>query len=114
MRGMRPRTMATSSQRWRRGQLWQSLKIFVGQLGFVFHGAKTVFEEEVGDAGEEADGLDAVLFGFFDERFEDAAACALALGLGLDDDGADLGRDAGHRDGARRSRGRRRSRIRRR
>src|ERR1035441_1525414 len=30
MRGMRPRTMATSSQRCRRGQLWQSLKILSG------------------------------------------------------------------------------------
>lgn len=39
---------------------------FVRKLGFVFHGAEAVFEEEVGDAGEEADGLDAVLFSFFD------------------------------------------------
>jgi len=31
-----------------------------------------------------------VLFGFFNERAEDAAAGALAFGLGLDDDGADL------------------------
>jgi hypothetical protein len=30
MRGMRPRTMATSSQRCRRGQFWQSLKILSG------------------------------------------------------------------------------------
>ena len=29
-------------------------------------------------------------FGFFNERAQDAAACALAFGLGLDDDGADF------------------------
>jgi hypothetical protein len=64
---------------------------FVGQLGFVFYGAEAVFEKEVGDAGEEADRLDAVLLGFFDEGLEDVAAGALALGCGLNDDGAYFG-----------------------
>ena len=48
-------------------------------------------EEEVGDAGEEADGGDLLLFGLFEEGAEETAACALAFGFGLDDDGADLG-----------------------
>ena len=48
-------------------------------------------EEEVGDAGEEADGGDALLFGFFEKRAEETAAGALALGFGFDDDRADLG-----------------------
>ena len=48
-------------------------------------------EEEVGDAGEEADGGDFLLFRFFEECAEETAACALALGFGFDDDGANLG-----------------------
>ena len=66
------------------------LENFVRQLGLVFNGAKAVFEKEVGDAREKTDGLDAMLFGFFNERAEDAAAGALALGFRLDDDGAHL------------------------
>jgi hypothetical protein len=48
-------------------------------------------EEEVGDAGEEADGGDGLFFGFFEEGAEETTARALALGFGFDDDGADLG-----------------------
>src|SRR5580658_4854109 len=66
------------------------LEDFVGQLGLVFDGAETVLEKEVGDAREEADGLDAVLFSFFDERAENAAAGALALGFRLDHDRSHL------------------------
>jgi hypothetical protein len=49
-------------------------------------------EEEVRDAGEEANGRDALLFGFFEERPEEFAPGALALGFGFDDDGANLGK----------------------
>jgi len=62
----------------------------VGQFGFVFDGAETVFEKEVGDAREQADGLDAVLFRFFDQRAENAAARALTLGFRLDHNRAHL------------------------
>ena len=48
-------------------------------------------EEEVGDAGEEAYAGDTLHFGLGEEGLEYAAAGALALGLGLDDDGADFG-----------------------
>ena len=48
-------------------------------------------EEEVGDAGEEADGGDLLLFGLFEEGAEQSAAGALAFGFGFDDDGADFG-----------------------
>ena len=64
------------------------LEDLVGQLGFIFDGAKTILEKEVGYAREEADGLNAVLFGLFDERRENASARALALGPRLDHDGA--------------------------
>ena len=62
----------------------------VGQGGAVDY-AEAEVEEEVGDAGEEADGGDFLLFGLFEESAEETSACALAFGLGLDDDGADLG-----------------------
>jgi hypothetical protein len=55
-----------------------------------FGDAEAEVVEEVGDAGEEADAHDGVLFGLF-ERGRMRAAGALALGFGLDDDGADLG-----------------------
>jgi hypothetical protein len=48
-------------------------------------------EEEVGDAGEEADGCDLLLFRFFEKRAKESAASALALGLGFDDDRAHFG-----------------------
>ena len=45
----------------------------VGDAGAVGD-AEAEVEEEVGDAGEEADGDDALLFGFFEEGTEEAAA----------------------------------------
>jgi hypothetical protein len=48
-------------------------------------------EEEIGDAGEETDGGDALLFGLREECAEETATGALAFGFGFDDDGADLG-----------------------
>jgi hypothetical protein len=48
-------------------------------------------KEEIGDAGEEADSGDALLFGLFEECSEEAAASALAFGFGLDDDGTNFG-----------------------
>src|ERR1700677_169017 len=66
------------------------LEDLVGQLGLVFDAAKAVLEKEVGDAREQADRLNSVQLGLFDESAEDASAGALALGLGLDDDGAHL------------------------
>src|SRR5277367_611546 len=62
----------------------------VGQGGAVDY-AEAEVEEEVRDAGEEADGGDFLLFCLFEEGAEETAACALALGFGLDDDGADFG-----------------------
>jgi hypothetical protein len=62
----------------------------VGQCGAV-DDAEAEVEEEVGDAGEEADGGDLLFFGFGEEGAEEFAAGSLALGFGLDDDGADFG-----------------------
>src|SRR5579863_4688254 len=62
----------------------------VGKFRLVFHGAKTVFEEEVGDPGKEAYRLDAVLFRLFNQSAENAPPSALSLGFRLHHDGADL------------------------
>ena len=59
--------------------------------GAAFGDAEAVVEEEVGDAGEEAGGGDAVVFGFRQQRTKQGAAGALAAGFGVQDDGADLG-----------------------
>src|ERR1035441_2560638 len=66
------------------------LEYLVGQFGLVFDGAESIAEEEVGNAREEADGLNAVLFSLFNQRGQYSAARTLALGFGLDDDGAHL------------------------
>ena len=64
---------------------------FVGHGGAVGDAEAEVIEE-VGDAGEEADAHDLVVFGFVDERFEDRRPPApRPFGFGLDDDGADFG-----------------------
>ena len=47
-------------------------------------------EEEIGNAGEEAHGLNAVRLGLFDKRFENRPTRAFAFGLGPDHDGAYL------------------------
>jgi hypothetical protein len=62
----------------------------VGQ-GSAIDDAEAEVEEEVGDAGEEADGGDFLFFGFFEEGAEKAATGALSFGFGFDDDGANLG-----------------------
>jgi hypothetical protein len=48
-------------------------------------------EEEVGDASEETDGGDLLLFGLFEECTEETTASALAFGFGFDDDRAHFG-----------------------
>jgi hypothetical protein len=72
---------------------WAGLAVLVDLVrqGGAVDDAEAEVEEEVGDAGEEADGGDFLLFCFFEEGTEEAAACALTFGFGLDDDGADLG-----------------------
>ena len=66
------------------------LEYFIGQFGLVLDDAESIFEKEVGDTREEAHGLDAMQFGFFNQCAENAAACALSLGFRLDYDGADF------------------------
>ena len=61
----------------------------VGQGGAV-DDAEAKVKEEVGDASEETDGGDGLLFGLFEESAEETAAGALTLGFGFDDDGADF------------------------
>ena len=64
---------------------------FVGQVGFVFYCAEAVLEEEVWNACKQANGMNAVVFCFFDECVEQTSTCALAFGSGGNDDGAHLG-----------------------
>ena len=66
------------------------LEDFVRQLGFVFDNAESIFEKEIGDAREEAYGLDAMQFGLFDKSAENATTGALAFCFRLDDDGANF------------------------
>ena len=47
--------------------------------------------EEVGDAGEEADALDAACFGLAHEFVDELATGSATFDIGADDDGADLG-----------------------
>ena len=47
--------------------------------------------EEGGDAGEEADALDAAGFGLIEEGVDEEAAGPVSLGVRPDNDGADLG-----------------------
>ena len=47
--------------------------------------------EEGGDAGEETDALDAAGFGLIEEGVDEQAAGSASLGVGMDDDGTDLG-----------------------
>jgi hypothetical protein len=69
------------------------LAVFVDLVweGCAVDDAKAEVEEEVGDAGEETDRGDLLLFGFFEEGAKESAAGALTFGFGFDDDGADLG-----------------------
>jgi hypothetical protein len=52
--------------------------------------AEAEVEKEIGDAREEADRSDALLFGLFEEGAKETAAGALAFGFGFDHDGADF------------------------
>ncbi len=63
---------------------------FVRQRGAVHGGAEAVMEEEVGDAGEQANGLHTMHLGFGEQGLDEATARALAFGFGLDHDGAYL------------------------
>ena len=63
---------------------------FVGHGGAVGY-AEAEVVEEVGHAGEEADGEDGVVFGFVDEGFEEEATGSVAFVVGVDDDGTDFG-----------------------
>ena len=66
-------------------QAWAALAVFeylVRQLRFIFHGAKTVLEEEVGNARKQAHGLNAVLFGLFNQRLQN---CLLYTSRDVDD-----------------------------
>ena len=66
------------------------LQHFVGQ-GVTFGDAEVEVLEEGGDAGEEADALDAAGLGLIEEGVNEQAAGSASLGVGMDDDGADLG-----------------------
>ena len=48
-------------------------------------------EEEVGNAGEEADGGDALLFGFGEQLLQQLSTGTLTFGCRFDHDGADFG-----------------------
>ena len=88
--GRSPMAMAISSHALRRAQLRAVLCYFVAKDVAVGDAEVEVFEE-VGDAGEEADALDAAGFGLIEEGADEEAAGSLALGFRADDDGADLG-----------------------
>ena len=47
------------------------LEDLVRQFGLVFDGAEAVFEKEVWDAGEEADGLDAMLLDVYKRQIQE-------------------------------------------
>ena len=62
----------------------------VGQVRFVFDYTETVLEKEIGNACEEADRLNTVLFGFFNERAKNTPTSSLPLGTRRNYDGADF------------------------
>ena len=57
----------------------------------MFGDAEVEVLEKTGDAGEEADALDAAGFGLIEKGVNEQAAGTVSLGIGMDDDGADLG-----------------------
>ena len=74
-------------------EAWAGLAVLIDlirQRGAVGD-AEAEVKEEVWDAGEEADAGDALVLGFFEQAAKELAAGALALSLGLDDDGTNLG-----------------------
>ena len=76
--GVAPRTVYTVLQH------------FVAQ-GPMFGDAEVEVLEESGDAGEETDACNAAGFGLIEEGMDEQAAGSVTLGVGMDDDGADLG-----------------------
>ena len=54
-------------------------------------GAEVEVLEEVGDAGEEADAVDAARFGLAEELVDELATGSASFDVGTDDNGADLG-----------------------
>ncbi len=63
---------------------------FVGE-SLTLGGAKVEVFEEVGDAGEEADALDAARLSLTEELVDELATGSASFDIGADDDGADLG-----------------------
>ena len=57
----------------------------------MFGDAEVKVLEEGGDAREEADALDSAGFDLIEEGVNQQTAGPLSLGVGMDDDGADLG-----------------------
>ena len=57
----------------------------------MFGDAEVEVLEKTGDAGEETDALDAAGFGLIEKGVNEQAAGTVSLGIGMDDDGADLG-----------------------
>ena len=57
----------------------------------MFGDAEVEVLEESGDAGEETDAPDAAGLGLIEEGVNEQAAGSVSLGVGMDDDGADLG-----------------------
>jgi hypothetical protein len=66
------------------------LQYFVRE-GLTFGDAEVEVLEESGDAGEETDALDAAGFSLIEEGVNQQTAGSVSLGVGMDDDGADLG-----------------------
>ena len=88
--GNSPRTMATSSQRCKRGQTQQSLWILSGRSKRCALG-KSEVGKEIGHAGEEANGGDLVLLGLRHQRADQVFAATRLLARGIDSDGANFG-----------------------
>ena len=65
------------------------LQHFVAE-GLTFGDAEVEVLEEGGDAGEETDALDSAGFGLIEEGANQQTAGPLSLGVGMDDNGADL------------------------
>jgi hypothetical protein len=66
------------------------LQHFVAE-GLTFGDAEVEALEETGDSGEETDALDAGGFSLSEEGVNEQPTGSVSLGVGMDDDGADLG-----------------------
>src|SRR5258708_1854429 len=66
------------------------LQDFVAE-GLMVGDAEVEVLEEGGDAGEETDARDAACLGLIEKGVNEQAAGPVSLGVGMDDDGADLG-----------------------